>query len=258
MQLTTFDHTRHTPPGWQWTATISGSFRKHLRQIRLTIDELHAQGIKVLLPQSTDPIGEDGGFVRLHGDTGSDHQIEVKHLSALYRSDILYVVDPEGYLGSSTTMEVGAAIAAAIPILASDPPSDAMLAGFMNLVPASRVSLFLNDRKTENPPLKLATLQRYIQRMSLVRGFQFESARDLLLLLVEETGELARSIRQDIGLSVDVRQLNRSDASLELADCLVYIVSICNSLGIDIEEALLRKESINRRRQWTRLKDHDQ
>jgi NTP pyrophosphatase (non-canonical NTP hydrolase) len=68
-----------------------------------------------------------------------------------------------------------------------------------------------------------------------------------MLLLTEEVGELARSVRHAVGLtrhgSSDV-----DNPAGELADVQLYVVHLANVLGIDLASAVTAKELENLRR----------
>ena len=97
------------------------------------------------------------------------------------------------------------------------------------------------------PPYSLSAFQEYYRRMAVQRGYVFENARDVLLLLMEEVGELARSIRKDTGL---VRHQSSAgfDFGLELADVFLYVIHLANILNVDLSSVLKCKEEINHKR----------
>jgi len=74
---------------------------------------------------------------------------------------------------------------------------------------------------------------------------------DVLLLFMEEIGELSKAIRIDQGLKVTnqgARQVKTIGA--ELADCLIYLVNIANLSNVNLDKALREKEGINKKRNW--------
>lgn len=99
----------------------------------------------------------------------------------------------------------------------------------------------------------LPEIQLYIKKVIEIRGFSNQSAEANMLLLVEEVGELAKAMRKDIsGMSVDKTMLYRYDTvENEVADVLIVLISICNTLDIDLFDALVKKEEINIERNWT-------
>jgi NTP pyrophosphatase (non-canonical NTP hydrolase) len=109
----------------------------------------------------------------------------------------------------------------------------------------------LFKKLTENASLK--DIQAYIKNVIALRGFGGQSAQSNMLLLLEETGELAKAIRKSfVGMSVDETMLHRYDTvESEVADIFIVLMSICNTLNVDLYEALKEKEKINCERNWT-------
>lgn len=99
----------------------------------------------------------------------------------------------------------------------------------------------------------LKDFQAYIKQMVKERGFEDETAQKIILLFIEEVGELARAIRKIEGLKIDKSQ-RQHDVREELADCLIYLLDLANYFNIDLEEAFRKKEEINKKRKWGRYK----
>ena len=110
------------------------------------------------------------------------------------------------------------------------------------------------DKKINQLLDSLATikqLQEYIKITADQRGFSGETITEKMLLMVEEVGELAKSLRKFIGLKVDVEKADKySKARHEIADILFYLVDIANKLDIDILQAFKEKEIENIKRVW--------
>ena len=100
----------------------------------------------------------------------------------------------------------------------------------------------------ENPNLK--DYQKYVREMILERGFKDETIQDLLMLLLEECGELARACRKHTNIKSDTARQNNEQLEHELADVFMYILSIANKFNIDLEKAFRDKEEINKKRDW--------
>lgn len=96
---------------------------------------------------------------------------------------------------------------------------------------------------------QLKALQAYVQETSSERGFDNESIQDRFMLLVEEVGELAKSMRPLHGVKVADDSLT-SEITHEIADVLLLTFSLANSLGIDLATAVIEKEEKNRQRNW--------
>ena len=82
----------------------------------------------------------------------------------------------------------------------------------------------LNEKKSLNE------IQNYIKEVIEIRGFSEQKVQDKMLLLLEETGELAKAIRKTIPeASVDYERIENYTDSLEELTMLtdaVYIASL--------------------------------
>ena len=101
-----------------------------------------------------------------------------------------------------------------------------------------------------NVQSSIGDLQQYINHMREVRGFADETLKDLMILLTEETGELAREVRKLSHIKTDVSNQSIGNIESELADIFIYIMSICVHLDIDLFEAFKAKEVKNSDRVW--------
>jgi NTP pyrophosphatase (non-canonical NTP hydrolase) len=99
----------------------------------------------------------------------------------------------------------------------------------------------------ESPTLK--DLQRYVAELEEERGFSGDTVLHKCLLLGEEVGELFKAVRKHEKIKTD----SHSDTKVvneELADILIYVCSIANRYGVDLEAAFRGKEEVNKNRQW--------
>jgi len=113
--------------------TISGSFRKHLRQILKLKQQLEGQGVKILSPRFTRPKNPREEFVVFNGEEDlTPLNLERYHLNSIVNSDALVVCDPKGYVGASALIEIGFASVLGKRIIFSERPEEFML----NTLPA--------------------------------------------------------------------------------------------------------------------------
>ena len=98
----------------------------------------------------------------------------------------------------------------------------------------------------------LREVQKYIEDMNEVRGFNNESIQDRMLLLTEEIGELAKSIRKtSTNMCTDVhKEYNYDTVESEIADCFYVLTSVASYLNIDVFKCLKDKEEKNIHRVW--------
>jgi len=99
----------------------------------------------------------------------------------------------------------------------------------------------------------LDEIQEYIRAVVEIRGFSGQPIQETMLLLLEETGELAKAIRKSsTRMSVDVDKLQSYDTvESEVADVFFVLVAVCNQMGVNLLEALEDKELENIKRNWS-------
>ena len=206
-------------------------------------------GVKVLSPVSTVVSSEQEGFVFFENEPLDPTFVESRHLDAIAKSDFVFVVNPDGYIGPSATMEIGYATARGKPVYAMSLPQEQVLRPLVTVCnDLHEIVVGLKTRSVElSPELGLSAIQRYISIKVRERGFGDESIRDVVLLLVEEVGELAKATRKAGGLMVG--DTNKTVSS-EIADCLIYLCDIANLAGVSLDESLRLKEAENNNRSW--------
>ncbi len=103
--------------------------------------------------------------------------------------------------------------------------------------------------------LTLRELQDYIKTIADERGWDKNNHLEIFLLLSEEIGELAKAIRNKIGLYAEqTKELNNEELELEFADVLNYLFDLANCFNINLEDAFRKKDKINSERIWTSSK----
>jgi NTP pyrophosphatase (non-canonical NTP hydrolase) len=95
----------------------------------------------------------------------------------------------------------------------------------------------------------LHDLQRYVLEMEEERGFTNRGVVQQCLLLGEEVGELFKAVRKHEKMRTGTTSITGT-VDEELADVLIYVCAIANRLGVNLEEALRRKEALNETRAW--------
>ena len=105
-------------------------------------------------------------------------------------------------------------------------------------------------------PLKenatLRDVQEFVMTMKKDMGFYQEDPYVELVLLMEELGELVKSVRKARkGSSIDP---NSQIGSIEeeIADVMVYLTQVANLFDIDMEKAIRDKHISNQSRVWKR------
>lgn len=237
---------------------ISGSFRKHYDDIREMIQQFEGLDIRVLAPKHSEIINPDDEFVFLETDESScPKTLECEHLNAISQACGLYLCNVGGYIGPASAMELGWARAFGKMVFTKEPCDDVTLRHFMGeqARPEQVKELMLEEQATWadelNPHSSLRVLQTHVKHMVVKRGFDKETKRDKLLLMLEEFGELAGALRNKVGLKVDKKKATlHDDVKLELADILFYLLDLSETCNIDLFEAFLEKERLNSEREW--------
>lgn len=228
---------------------LCGTFHRSPDQLVQTFDALSAS-FRVLSPTSVSWVDPSDAFVRLAGQAHQPvGQIEHAHLDAIRSADFVWLFCPDGYVGTSAAMEIGYAHASGVPILTDNVPNDFVVASMVTVVEGGVESAA--DAVAPIPGHPLGALQRYYQRIAERRGWSGESPSDVLLLITEEIGELARALRVNAGLSRDGRP-PESSVDEELADVQLYLVHLANAIGVDLASAVTAKELINVQRNQER------
>ncbi len=94
----------------------------------------------------------------------------------------------------------------------------------------------------------LSELQAYAKATFAYRKFD-AGVKDEYLLMIEEAGELAKALRKHNGIKMASDAPDQSVAH-EAADVLWALMTICNLVGIDLEQAFREKEEKNKQRVW--------
>lgn len=105
----------------------------------------------------------------------------------------------------------------------------------------------------------LDDIQEYIKKVIDIRGFGKEIVEQKLLLLLEEVGELAKSIRKEkTNMCIDKNKVkNYSPVEEEIADVFIVLTAICNTLNINLYDCIIEKERINVERTWGNSNKND-
>jgi hypothetical protein len=130
------------------TATVSGSFHRHMGAIAAAVNELAGLSVRVLSPADPRIVAEQGEFLFVASDSvRSVRIVQDRHLESIRVANFLWLVCPDGYVGQSAAMEVGFAAAARVPIFATHAPSDLTLRQYVEIVPALRTAVTMSSTR---------------------------------------------------------------------------------------------------------------
>jgi hypothetical protein len=130
-------------------ATVSGSFRRHMREIAHAVHELTEASVRVLSPEDPRVVDADGEFLYVASDkVRSIRLVQDRHLSSIRSSHFLWLECPDGYVGPSAAMELGYAVAAGVPVYSKTAPSDLTMRRYVRTV--SCIAEAIGIARTEN------------------------------------------------------------------------------------------------------------
>ncbi|MEC9489258.1 MAG: hypothetical protein UMV23_07245 [Halanaerobium sp.] len=94
--------------------------------------------------------------------------------------------------------------------------------------------------------MTLNNLVSYVREIKAKRGFDRTSLEQEFILFSEEVGELAHEIWQVSKAGAKPEGDELREMGFEIVDCLIYLFSIAEMLGIEDLEAIFKeKEEIN-------------
>ncbi len=129
--------------------TVSGSFRKAMTEVAQAVDQFQTLGCAVLSPADPRVVDAFGEFLFVASDRLRNiRMVQQRHLAAIQASDLLWIVAPHGYVGSSTAMEIGFAAAVGTPVFSADVPSDLTLRQWVEVVASPAEALARSSRPT--------------------------------------------------------------------------------------------------------------
>ena len=189
--------------------TVSGSFHRHLAAITRAVETFNDLSCRVLSPEDPRVVDNFGEFLFVVSDHfRTIRSVQNRHLAAVQASDFLWLVDPDGYVGQSASMELGFAVAMGVPIMTAVPPSDLTLRQYVITV-ASEAEAVLEARRTRfartriepvtgavllDPPMVATELHEHLDRLEA----------ELLQPANPVSDELAVSIASQITANVDI------------------------------------------------------
>lgn len=108
------------------SVAVIGSYKQHYEDVRRALRTFAAGGWTINHPAGTDVLVPDIPFVRFESDNPawSDPMVQTIALHRILRSDLTYVVAPSGYVGKTTSYEIGRIVQARQPLYFSAQPDD--------------------------------------------------------------------------------------------------------------------------------------
>lgn len=109
-----------------YTVAIIGSFKKYYSEILDIIQIFKRAGLYVLSPKESYINGRIDDFVIFESDRKdfSPAEIQMITLDKIIKADMVYVYNPNGYVGKTTCYEIGFCFSKKKPIYFFDYPDD--------------------------------------------------------------------------------------------------------------------------------------
>jgi NTP pyrophosphatase (non-canonical NTP hydrolase) len=83
-------------------------------------------------------------------------------------------------------------------------------------------------------------LQKEVKKVSKKGGFDLETLPQKFMLLTEEVGEFAKSVRKTVGIKTHTHS-KEHDPKGEASDVLFVLLDICNKLNINLDKEFKKK-----------------
>ncbi|MCM0605088.1 MAG: hypothetical protein KA715_03285 [Xanthomonadaceae bacterium] len=114
---------------------ISGSYRKHFKEMIEIKNFLQSEHINVLAPVSEGIVNPGQEFIILNEDPVHDPRtLQDSILAKIRMSTFLILANVDGYIGKAATFEMGYAVSQGIQILSLEPVKDPNLSGYCRLL----------------------------------------------------------------------------------------------------------------------------
>jgi ADP-ribose pyrophosphatase YjhB (NUDIX family) len=108
------------------SVSLIGSFRRHYPEVLEAAQLFTDAGMVVKSPPMSRIINHGHEFVRFECDPpmSSDHAIQAATMEKIFSSDIVYLVNPDGYIGRTTAYELGRVHERGLAVFYAEPPKD--------------------------------------------------------------------------------------------------------------------------------------
>jgi len=138
------------------TATVSGSFHRHMDAIAEAVTALSELGVRVLSPAEPRIVASIDGFLFVASDRlRSVRLVQDRHLESIRASAFLWLVAPDGYVGQSASMELGFAVANEVPVYCQNTLPDLTLRQYVKVTPSMAEAVRLASIAASTAPQPL-------------------------------------------------------------------------------------------------------
>jgi len=173
--------------------------------IYTAVHALLAEGVNVLSPADPQVVDFCGDFLFVASDRiRSVKLVQDRHFEAIRASDFLWLVCPDGYVGVSTSAEIGAAYTAGTPIISDHLPLDPTLQHYVKKV--ASISSYVRKLRKLNVPEEKADLHLLLDPGQAVEK-SIEDLQSLRSILDGRTSlkpaELSKEVKRNISEHIE-------------------------------------------------------
>jgi hypothetical protein len=177
----------------QPTAVLCGSYQRGVPSLIRAYEKLSAAGIRVLSPSGLDFMAEIDGVVLNQLEGGiTPEAVEKLRLNCIRSADLVWLHAPDGYVGLSGALEIGFANAAGVRVYTGEMPSDVAVRSHVSISTLDQVIEQLSTGEGDNLGASLLSLREDDSTSARQRLHENKTAQEIILLISEEIGELAR------------------------------------------------------------------
>ena len=126
-----------------------------MREVQEAVYALTDMGVEVLSPRDPRVVGQIGEFLFVASDRlWSIRRVQERHLAAIAASDFLWLVAPDGYVGTSAAYELGYARAKGVEVFCKNAPADTTLQEFVSVVKGEKEAVEKARRTVKSAMLR--------------------------------------------------------------------------------------------------------
>ena len=174
-------------------AVLCGSYRRGLPSLLRAYEKLSAAGVRVLSPSGFDFVAEIDGFVLNQDEVEVPSVVTDRlRLNWIRTADLVWLHAPDGYVGLGAASEIGFANAAGVPVYADEMPSEITLRSLVTVSTLDHAIAETGAGERGNPGASPLPRQGHYSAGAREPGYGHRSAHDVMRLITEEIGELAR------------------------------------------------------------------
>jgi hypothetical protein len=175
------------------SAVLCGTYRSGIPSLLRAYETLSAAGMSVLAPSGLEFVAEIHDAALHQDEVGIPPEAMRRlRLDCISTADLVWLHAPDGYVSLSSAVEIGFANAAGVPVYAEEVPNDVALRSLVIIAPLARAIVETSIGQKGHPGASPLPPREHDPAPVRARGSARPSAEDLVRMISEEIGELAR------------------------------------------------------------------